>query len=144
LALLNRTLSRAEAQQRAFRIAPLLLVAGVVVVAVAVAQLLLRSEATTATFEIRSLEQQRLGLETEVRQLEAEVASLSALARVEREAKRLGLGPPVGQDTVQVNVAWEGADQERLPTRFARDDEEDAGGDATPWWQDMLDLLPFQ
>jgi cell division protein FtsL len=114
-------------------------------VAIGLLQIVQTSRATTANFEIQKLEQQKLELGAQVRQLEAEVAGLSSLARIEAEAKRLGLQKPQAVQAVEVNVAAEEAPVNHLPTRFSpaeAEQPEDAGGDST-WWGDLLQLLPF-
>ena len=108
-------------------------------------QIVQTSRATTANFEIQGLEQQKLELGAQVRQLEAEVAGLSSLSRIEGEAKRLGLVKPQTVQAVEVNVAAEEAPLNRLPTRFLpaeAEQLEDAGGDSS-WWRDLLQVLPF-
>ena len=123
-----------------------LLVAGVIVVVVALLQLMQSSEAVTSSFAIQRLGSERLELRTRVSQLEAEIASLSSLSRIEREAQdRLGLEPAAGQQSVQVNVPWPAANQQFLPSRYAP--PETAAADERPeesgWWRDLLELLPF-
>ncbi len=148
MAVLNRTLERAQPKATvSLRLGPVLLVAGLAIVIIALLQVVQTSEATTTSFAIQELEQERLELETSVRQLEAEVAALSSLSRIEQEARRLGLEPPQARESVEVNVAWLAADEERLPTRFAPGEQGQAGVDGHPdssgWWRDLLKLLPF-
>lgn len=149
MAILNRTLPRSRAKAAAetprLRLRPVLLISGVALTIIAVLQVVQTSQATTANFAIQDLAQQRLELQAQVRQLEAEVAGLSSLTRIEAEAKRLGLEQPQGTEAVEVNVAWAGASVDRLPTRYALEEqappvEEDAD---SPWWRDLLDHLPF-
>lgn len=107
-------------------------------------QIIQTSEATTRTFAIERLEQEKLETGAEVRQLEAEVAGLSSLARIEAEAKRLGLVQPLSVQSVEVNVPADETAVDQLPTRYqpveqqAEETEQDA-----PWWRDLLGLLPF-
>lgn len=145
MAILDRTVVRSQPKAVAsVRLGPVLLAAGAVIVAVGLLQLVQTSRATTASFAIQRLEQEKLELEAAVRQLEAEVASLSSLARIEQEAGRLGLGPPQARESVEVNVAWP-ADGQRLPTRFApgENGEPGVGEQGSSWWRDLLELLPF-
>ena len=148
MALLNRALERPKANPGpALRLERVLLVAGVVIIVVALLQLMQSSEAVTSSFAIQQLGSERIEHRARVSQLEAEIASLSSLSRIEREAQeRLGLEPPPAQQSVAVNVPWPGADQQRLPTRFAPaaalPAEEEAG--ASGWWQDLLNHLPFR
>lgn len=146
MAVLNRTLSRTQPKaSTALRLGPVLLVAGLVVLIIALLQVVQTSEATTTSFAIQRRQQEKLELEASVRQLEAEVAALSSLSRIEQEARRLGLEPPQAQESVVVNVAWPEADQQRLPTRYAPVGEEpiEVKREDSSWWQDLLKLLPF-
>ncbi len=123
-----------------------LLVAGVIIVVVALLQLMQSSEAVTSSFAIQGLGSERLELRTRVSQLEAEIASLASLSRVEREAQeRLGLVPATGQQSVQVNVPWPAASQQLLPSRYAPPEATaaEAPTDESGWWRDLLDFLPF-
>ena len=145
MAILNRTIARSQAKEATppLRAGPLLAAAGLAVIAIAVLQLYQTSRATTASFNMKQLEQQKLELDTSVRQLEAEVAALSSLQRVEQEAGRLGLQPAGARASVQVNVAPppEGVG---LPTRYEpKTEEAEVGGQDAPWWQKLRKLLPF-
>ena len=128
------------------RLGPVLLVAGLAVVIIALLQLSQRSEATTTSFAIQGLEQEKLELETTVRQLEAEVAALSSLSRIGREATRLGQ-PAEARELLQVNVASAALDDGLLPTRFAPAGDveatEEGRSEQQAWWQELLKLLPF-
>ena len=126
------------------RLGQVLAVTAVAVVIIGLLQIVQTSQATTRTFEIQKLEQEKLEVGAQVRQLEAEVAGLSSLARIEGEAKRLGLVKPQSVQAVEVNVPWAGAALDRLPTRFSPGEQqaEETGQDA-PWWRDLLGLLPF-
>lgn len=146
MAVLNRTLSRTQPKATAaLRLGPVLLVAGLVVLIIALLQVVQTSEATTTSFAIQRLQQEKLELEASVRQLEAEVAALSSLSRIEQEVRRLGLEPPQAQESVVVNVAWSEASEQRLPARFAPVGEEpiEVKREDSSWWQDLLKLLPF-
>ncbi len=124
-----------------------MLIAGLAVAIIALLQLSQRSEATTTSFAIQGLEQEKLELRTTVRQLEAEVAALSALSRIEREAVRLGLEPPRARESIQVNVVWSAVDDGLLPTRFAPagavEAKEEGRSEQSAWWQELLEFLPF-
>jgi cell division protein FtsL len=104
------------------------------------------SQATTTNFSIQRLDQQKLELEAEVSGLEAQVAALSSLSRIEREARRLGLTAPAARRSVLVNVPWPGG-AALLPAQFvpAREDEAEVEGhsDSSEWWETLLKPLPF-
>ena len=79
-----------KTEGRRLHLMPLLSVAAVLVIVLGLARVVQTSQATTASFAMQSLQQEKLELETNVKQLEAEVATLSSLERIEREATRLG------------------------------------------------------
>ena len=147
MAVLNRPFDRVQATaSTSLRVGPVLLVAVVAIVIVALLQVVQTSDATTSSFAIQQLEQEKLELRTRTSQLEAEIAALSSLSRSEQEAReRLGLEPAAAQQSLKVNVPWPGADQQLLPTRFAPDEEPDVveRSDRSGWWRDLLELLPF-
>lgn len=134
---------------RRLHLMPLLIVAAVLVIVLGLVRVVQTSQATTASFAILSLQQEKLELETSVKQLEAEVATLSSLERIEREATRLGLELPVRVSYISVNVARPGSAADLLPARFApvTEDAALADVDGSPadagWWQHLLESLPF-
>ncbi len=143
MAVINRAISPAQQQVSiAVRFGPILLIAVAALVIVGLLRVVQTSQATTAGFAVQALQQDKLGLETALRQLEADVALLSSLERIEREAQRLGLAPPAEQASVRVNVAPPEAST--LPTRFLPEDaEESTGSGSTSWWRSLLKPLPF-
>ena len=145
MAVLDRTHERSQHVATAsLRMGPVLLVAGAVILIIALLQVVQTSDAATTNIAIQWLEQEKLELQTLGHQLEAEVASLSSLSRVEREAReRLGLVPSETRESVEVNVAWPAADQPRLPSRFAPEREAEVDERSSPWWRDLLGLLAF-
>ena len=155
MAVVQRTIAPAKPKTGGLRLqlVPLLLFAAGAVAVIGLLRVVQTSQVTTAGFAMQSLQQEKLELGTNVRQLEAEVASLSSLDRIEREAKRLGLELPERVSYVSVNVARPATAEDLLPARFApaQDDApagSAAGGvDGSPeksgWWQDLLNLLPF-
>jgi cell division protein FtsL len=99
------------------------------------------SDATTSGININRLEEKRLNLQASVHELEAEVAALTSLDRVEREAReRLGMVPAQGQLHLEVNVP--APEQQLIPRRFL-DPETLSPEPAEPWWEPLLRLLPF-
>jgi cell division protein FtsL len=128
------------------RLVPVLLIAAAAIVVIGLLQVIQTSEATTARFAIQRMERQRLELEASVRDLEADDAALSSLERVEREAARLGLQPPVAERTIEVNVPAPDVDANRLPSRYAGSGQEgeDGSTDESAWWEDLLDFVPFR
>ncbi len=156
MAVVHRTIAPAKPKTGGLRLqlVPLLLLAAGAIAVIGLLRVVQTSQATTAGFAMQSLQQEKLELETSVRQLEAEVASLSSLDRIERDAQRLGLALPVRVSYLSVNVAWPATAEDLLPARFApAEDEAPAAGpaavavDGSPersgWWQDLLNILPF-
>lgn len=104
-------------------------------------QVVQTSNVTSTGFTIQRLEQERLDWQARVHQLEAEVASLASLARVEQEARgRLGMVPAETRLYLEINAPV--PSQPLLPTRFAPTPEPAESAERS-WWQDLLDLLPF-
>lgn len=108
-------------------------------------QVLQTSDATTTGFTIQRLERQRDALQAEVHGLEAEVAALSSLDRIDREAReRLGLVPPAR--TMYLDLDRPVPDRQGIPTRYqpAPVDEAAPGPPRESWWRGVLRaLLPF-
>jgi cell division protein FtsL len=107
----------------------------------ALLQVIQTSDATSTGYAIQRLEQERQDRSADVHRLEAEVATLASLDRVEREAKdRLGLVPAEKVIYLQAPVAP--PSQQLVPRRFYPADSS-AGETGTSWWQALLKLLPF-
>jgi cell division protein FtsL len=104
-------------------------------------QVIQTSDATSTSYTIRHLEQERLDLSAQVHSLEAEVATLASLERVEREARaRLGMVP--AENVLYLEVDVPPPQQQLVPRRFsASNPNVDEPG--TSWWQALLKLLPF-
>lgn len=119
----------------------MLIAAGLAVVGAGLLQVVQTSNVTTTGYEIQGLEETRLEWDARVHQLEAEVASLASLDRIEREARgRLGMVPAERRLYMEVNVPV--PPQQLLPTRFAPAEQPEESSSGS-WWQDLLDLLPF-
>lgn len=139
MAILSRTLARAQPLVK-LQLSPVTvaIMAGVAVVVISMMRMMLVSGLATTSFGIQSLEQERLERLARVHDLEREVAALQSLDRIERDASRLGLVPPQERTSAQVNVAPPPAYIQ--PTAA---EETDSTGQDSPWWRDLLDLLPF-
>ena len=101
-------------------------------------------DATSTGYNIRRLEQERQDWDAQVRQLEAEVAALTSLDRVEREARsRLGLVP--AKQRIYLNVTVPPPEQQLVPRRYLSPEDFalPEGGSGGSWWQSLLKLLPF-
>lgn len=134
----------APGKARAGRIA--VLAGGALLVMVALLQVNQFSRLTSTGYEIERLERERAEKQAINHQLEAEVAGLSSLARVDWEARtRLKMEPAKRKLQIAVNVP--APDRQSLPSRFLPAPEVapvDAGADPSPpLWKRMLDALPF-
>jgi cell division protein FtsL len=104
-------------------------------------QVIQTSDATSTSYTIRRLEQERQDWSAQVHSLEAEVATLTSLDRVEREARdRLGMVP--AENVLYLEVGVPPPQQQLLPRRFATS-EPSASEPGTSWWQALLRLLPL-
>ena len=104
-------------------------------------QVIQTSDATSTGYNIRQLEQERLDWSARVHQLEAEVASLTSLERMEREARaHLGMAP--AEEVLYLEVDIPPPRQQPVPRRFLTS-EPGASEVGAPWWQALLKLLPF-
>jgi cell division protein FtsL len=100
------------------------------------------SRLTSTGYEINDLTQQRADKQAENHALEAEVAQLSSLARVDWEARtRLHLEP--AQQKLYITVNHEVPDRQTLPTRFLPPDSPTGGPSDGPAWKRLLKSLPF-
>jgi cell division protein FtsL len=147
MAILNRTIAHAQAEVAgtSLPLKRVLYAVGALIVVVAVLQLVQTSRATTASFKIEQLQKEKLELETSVNQLEVQVAGLSSLARIQQEAKRLGLGPPASREVVGVGVPGPSGDSAQIPARLLQTEENDAlvGEQDSSWWDGMFNHMPF-
>jgi hypothetical protein len=145
MALLNRTLERAQTAPRirsALRVPTILPVAIGLIVVLGLVRIIQSSDATTTNYSIQDLEAQALEGRTVNSELASEIAYLSALDRIAREAGEMGFIEPEEQHTLSVNapppvVAVPGAGRSKSP-------EEAEQGDDSGWFDDILDLLPFR
>ncbi|HWC30091.1 MAG TPA: septum formation initiator family protein, partial [Dehalococcoidia bacterium] len=91
---------------------------------------------------LQELEKERSQLTAQIHQLEADVAALSSLDRTERAAReRLGMVPAPRTDYLSVGV--EAPDGALLP-RPILSAYATHGPSADPWWQIILQSLPFR
>jgi cell division protein FtsL len=103
--------------------------------------LLQNSQAVTTNDNIRPLERQRNDWEARSHELEAEIASLAALDRIDNEARqRLHMQAP--EHTLYVTVDAASPDNQPIPARFLPPQKESAKEEQS-WWQSLLGLLPF-
>ena len=126
------------------RISPKLLfaVAGVLAVAVAAAQVNQFSRVTSAGYELDRLNQERAAKQADNHEIEADVARLSSLARVDFEARqRLKLVPAATRLYLTVDHAV--PDRQTVPTRFLAPERSAPAPSSAPLWKRVLRHLPF-
>ena len=100
------------------------------------------SRLTSTGYQINELNRQRDAKQAENHTIEADVAGLSSLARVDWEARtKLHLEP--AQQKLYIAVNHDVPDRQTLPTRFLPPDAPDAGSRAEPAWKTLLKSLPF-
>jgi cell division protein FtsL len=120
---------------------PVILGAFLAVAAVGLLQVAQTSSATTTGYNLQRLEQTRATKQAQVHQLEAEVAQLTSMDRIEKEAAgRLGMVP--AENVISLEVHKQPPAQQLVPRRFLQNDGATATS-AQPWWRKVLGVLPF-
>lgn len=118
--------------------------AGLVIIA-ALLQVNQFSRLTSTGYEIDSLRRQRSAMQAENHDIEAEVASLSSLARVDWEARtRLMMEPATRRLYIEVNAV---APEQSLPARYlplAETPAEAPQANDESLWERALGVLPFR
>jgi hypothetical protein len=100
------------------------------------------SRLTSTGYQINELNKERSDRQAANHALEADVAQLSSLARVDWEARtRLRLEPAQQKLYLTVNHAL--PDRQTLPTRFLPPEPVLAGQAGDPLWKRLLKALPF-
>ena len=100
------------------------------------------SRLTSAGYAINELNRQRAERQAENHAIEAEVAQLSSLARVDWEARtRLHLEP--AQQKLYLTVNHPVPDRQSLPTRFLLPEPAASGRYDEPMWKRLMKSLPF-
>jgi hypothetical protein len=94
------------------------LVVGFVVAATISAMLPVLQNATTTSrgFEVQALQAKQVRLEGEIELIEADVARLSSLARIQKRAAEIGLAPASSPIYIDVDVA--GPAPAKIPAEF--------------------------
>ena len=123
----------------------LALFAGIaLVVSLAALQVQQFSAVTSTGYQIESLKRERLARQAENHELEAEVARLGSLARVDLEA-RLRLKMEPAKKTLYITVNQPLPSEQQLPWRFAPAAVEPAPAPEShpSVFERLLELLPF-
>jgi cell division protein FtsL len=120
---------------------PALLIAFLVVACVGLLQVLQTSNATTNGYTLQRLQQERFDKQAEVHTLEAEVALLTSIDRIDKEARgRLGMVPATSTMTLEVHK--QPPAQQLVPLRFITTSTT-AKVESRSWWQKLLGLVPL-
>lgn len=110
-------------------------------VAIALVQVAQSSSFAGTGHEMQRLQTQKANLSAEVRLLEAEVAALSSLDRIERTAREsLGMVPALRQEYIAVSVE---APREVLLPRPLPVMPEPQPTKSESWWRTWLSVLPL-
>ena len=100
------------------------------------------SRLTSTGYQINELNRQRAERQAENHAIEAEVAQLSSLARVDWEARtRLHLEP--AQQKLYLTVNHDVPGRQALPTRFLPPEPATHAQAGEPMWKRLLKSLPF-
>ena len=146
MALLNRTaLPFPRPLMRPRGGAVFTIAAAALVVILALALVHQFSRMTSTGYEIDELERVRSEKQAANRELEADVARLSSLARVELEA-RLGMGMVPATSTMHIRVNQPLPEERTLPTRYMPPESEaseEPQPDGGSFWDAIRDLVPF-
>lgn len=120
----------------------------VLVTGVALLQVHQFSQVTSTGYQVDGLTQVRAEKQARNHELEAEVAALSSLGRVDWEARtRLHMEPP--KQRLYIDVNQPAPQRETLPTRFLPAGGSQAGAaqpgatPSQPFWRRVLKLLPL-
>ena len=119
---------------------PSLVIICVVVIGLAgLLPLLLSSMVIHTSGDVRQLEGVRNDWNARIQELEAEIAVLGSLDRIEKEARqRLGMVPP--DDTVYLTVDQPAPEKQIVPLRFLLPKKEQSPEDES-WWELILDMF---
>jgi cell division protein FtsL len=99
------------------------------------------SRVTSTSSDIRRLERTRNDWQARLQELQAGVAFLGSLDRIEKEAReRLGMAPP--SETVYVIVDAPAPETQLVPLRFLPPKNEQPPQEDS-WWESLLDKLPL-
>ena len=143
MAALHRPALAAPRLLRRPRTGRLILVGAIALVIIAAGfQVNQFSRLTSTGYQINDLNKRRADREAANHALEAEVAQLSSLARVDWESRtRLHLEP--AQQKLYLTVNHSVPDRQTLPTRFLPPEPEQAGQNDDPFWKRLMKALPF-
>lgn len=119
-----------------------LTVAAMVVGIAALLPLVQSSESTSTAGDIRRLEQEKIAWQTQLQELEVDIARRGSLDWIEAQARlRFKMGPP--EETVYIQVDSPPPDARRIPSRYLPQErlEQPQGGSSV--WEDLFGWLPL-
>jgi len=117
-------------------------VALIAAAAIALLQVFQSGSSVDTGLSLQRLERQQADLTASVHALEAQVAALSSLDRVERAAReRLGFVP--AESILYLEVATQAPGGLLGPPPIATPATAASEGEAVPWWRDLLRATPF-
>jgi cell division protein FtsL len=119
---------------------PSLVITCVVVIGLAgLLPLLLSSRVVHNSEDIRQLEGVRNDWDARIQELEAEIATLGSLDRIEKEARQhLGMVPP--DETVYITVDQPAPEKQIVPLRFLPPKKDQSHQDSS-WWESILGMF---
>ena len=133
----ERAAPRSEGRQPGL---PSLVIVCVMVIGVAgLLPLLLSSKVIHTSGDVRQLEGVRNDWNARNQELEAEIAVLGSLDRIEKEAReRLGMVPP--EETIYLTVDQPAPEKQIVPLRFLLPEKRQSQDDES-WWESILGLF---
>jgi cell division protein FtsL len=111
-------------------------------VAIALLQVIQTSSFAHTGQTLQQLETQKASLSAQTKNLEAEVAALSSLDRIDRTA-RDSLGMVPARNIEYLNVALEAPQGALLPRPLLTASTAEAVQKSQPWWRTLLSALPL-
>ena len=133
----ERAAPRSEGRQPGL---PSLVIICVVVIGIAgLLPLLLSSKVIHTSGDVRQLESVRNDWNARIQELEAEIAVLGSLDRIEKEARgRLGMVPP--DETVYITVDQPAPEKQIVPLRFLLPKKDQSQRDES-WWESIIGMF---
>ncbi len=98
------------------------------------------SIATSRGFDSQLMDARQAQLRSEIGLLEADVARLTALDRIEERATALGLGP--ADDPIYISVDEPGPAPANIPAEHLPGDVP-SPDEPAPWWQSLVSRVPL-
>ena len=122
---------------------PVVLIVAAMVVGIAALLPLLQSSASTSTAgTIRQLEENKAGWQTQLQELEINVAGMGSLDTIEREARRrFKMIRP--QEVVYILVNSPPPEARRIPSRYLPQDSSAETEVSSSVWEDLIGWLPL-